>query len=529
MSKQILSLNIAELIVAKEDIVVSTVLGSCISVFLFSPTKRAGGVIHYALPRRFDLKEDEPLKYGDFAIPKLIAEMENLTGTESSTFVAKLIGGANNVGSSKPHNNIGNENIYIAREILKQYGIKIIAEDVGGRVGRKALFHICTGRLQSALVGPGYSRPSAEKAISEDNLKIPIVKSNKKQIISNKKIRVLIVDDSKTIRQLLKRIFSQDSEIEVVGEAEDPIQADKLIDTLKPDVLTLDVHMPKMTGVEWLEQLLPIRPIPVVMITSLQLQEGNEVFRALELGAVDYIQKPVASELKEVSLVIREKIRAASVAKVRSSNKKKSINVFLNQSIQYKAGLIVAIGASTGGTEAVRELLLGLPASIPPTIIVQHIPPIFSKAFSDRLNSLCPFEVKEAENGDALLKDRVLIAPGGKQMKVIKNNSGFVVEINDDSPMNRHKPSVDYLFHSVANLVGKKAIGIILTGMGADGAKGLLSMRIKGARTLTQDESTCIVYGMPKVAWEIGASEEVLKLENIAKKIVEIGMHQVAA
>lgn len=528
-----LNLNIAEMIVTEDDVVVSTILGSCISVFLYSPSEKAGGVIHYSLPTRLSVSDEDLLKYGNYAIPKLISEMEKLVGLDCSNFVAKVIGGSNNLESDKPHNNIGNENIRIARDILSQYRIKIIAEDVGGKTGRKALFHLATGRLQSATLEETNNKPLLAKIKSEKNKpKQNVVSINnvqKKQEATNKKIKVMIVDDSKTIRQLLKRVFSQDSEIEVLGEAEDPIQAEKMLEKLKPDVITLDVHMPKMTGVEWLEKLLPTKPIPVVMITSLQLQEGNEVFRALELGAVDYIQKPVANELKEVSIVIREKIKTAANAKVRFSDKKSSINLILNQSVQYKPGLVLAIGASTGGTEALRELFLGMPASIPPTIVVQHIPPVFSKAFADRLNSLCAFEVKEAINGDALLKDRVLIAPGGKQMKLVKRASGLVVEINDDLPMNRHKPSVDYLFHSVAEFVGKKAIGVILTGMGADGAKGLLNMREKGARTLSQDESTSIVYGMPKVAWEIGASEEVAKLEHIAKKIVEMGLQQSAA
>lgn len=510
MSEQIINLNIAELIATKESIVVSTVLGSCVSVCLYSRTAMAGGMIHYALPKASMNLNEDPLRYGDCAIPMLIRELEKLTGMPGSSFTAKIIGGSDNIGSEKAYHNIGSANIEIAQQLLAKFGIQVLAQEVGGSVGRKALFHVSTGRLQSAFVGPGFSRPFGEKAIK-------------------RKIRVLIVDDSKTIRELLRRILSQDPEIEIVGQAEDPFQAEAQLIHAKPDVITLDVHMPGMTGVQWLEKLLPRSPIPVVMITSLQLQDGNEVFRALELGAVDYIQKPALNEITEVSPIIREKIKEAAKAKVRPNVAKPSQNIFSGKSVQFKHGLVLAIGASTGGTEALREVLIRMPAQIPPTVIVQHIPPVFSKAFADRLNSLCPFEVKEAQNGDAVHENRVLIAPGGAQMKIVKKNSGLFVEINDDLPINRHKPSVDYLFNSVASILGKKAIGVILTGMGSDGAKGLLNMRTSGARTLSQNESSSIVYGMPKAAWEIGGSEEAISLEQMASKIVEIGSAKKAA
>ncbi len=524
MTEKIVSLNISELIVTAEPVVVSTVLGSCVSICLYSPESRCGGMIHFALPEMPDGSDDEPLRYGNYAIPKLIDELENLTGRPAARFVAKIIGGANNIGSEKAHNNIGNANVEIACKILRDLGIKIIAKDVGGAVGRKALFHVTTGRLQSALVGPGHTRPSAEKAVGQNStINSPRV-TFPNAFATERKTRVLIVDDSKTIRELLSRILKQDPEIEVVGQAEDPFQAEAQLIQCKPDVITLDVHMPGMTGVQWLEKLLPGRPIPVVMITSLQLQDGNEVFRALELGAVDYIQKPALSELGEVGPIIRDKVRAAAKAKVRPRSLYSQKNVFLNKSVQFKHGLILAIGASTGGTEALREVLIRLPSNIPPMVIVQHIPPVFSKAFADRLNTLCPFEVKEAQNGDAVHEDRVLIAPGGMQMKVVKKTSGLFVEVNNEPPVNRHRPSVDYLFNSVASLFGKKAIGVILTGMGVDGAKGLLNMKISGARTLSQNESSCVVYGMPKAAWEMGASEEAVSLEQIASKIVELGV-----
>lgn len=241
------------------------------------------------------------------------------------------------------------------------------------------------------------------------------------------------------------------------------------------------------------------------------------VFRALELGAVDYIQKPSFSELKHVSPIICEKIKEASHAKVirlaQTQNKSFAQSVI-------DTTIILAIGASTGGTEALKSVLCSLPERIPPTVIVQHIPPVFSKAFADRMDRLCPFEVKEAEEGDELKVSRALIAPGGKQMRVEAAGRGYRVRITDDEPVNRHEPSVDYLIHSVASVIGKKSIGVILTGMGNDGAKALLAMRQNGSRTTGQDEATSVVYGMPRVAFEIGAVETVAPLSDTPNLII---------
>lgn len=543
-----ITMNIAELVVTTEPVVISTVLGSCISVCLFSKGAgkgtSAGGMNHYALPTLTkESPDDNPLRYGDHAIKTLIEELTKLTGLSPSSFVAKIIGGSHSIASEQSPQLVGDANVKVARKILSDFNIKIIGEDVGGSMGRKVLFHIQTGRLQSAPINQTLSYPSVVKGTAASTTAAALrgtkdtkpstsallsTPAEQNKVITKKK--VLIVDDSKTIRDLLCKIIEQDPQLEVIGQAEDPIKAERLLHQLKPDVITLDVHMPKMTGVQWLETLLPKRAIPVIMITSLELKDGNEVFRALELGAVDYIQKPTLNEVGAVSQIIREKIHSASVAKVRVRSQKNSALNANRIDAHFEPNIILAIGASTGGTEAIKEVLIRLPANIPPTVIVQHIPPVFSKAFSDRLNSLCPFEVKEAENGDELCVNRVLVAPGGAQMKVLRKKSGALfVEVNDDPPMNRHKPSVDYLFHSVAEVIGKKAIGVILTGMGADGAKGLLHMKEKGARTLSQDEDSSVVYGMPKAAWEIGASLVQVELEKVAAKIVELGKSKKAA
>jgi len=345
-----------------------------------------------------------------------------------------------------------------------------------------------------------------------------------------RKSRVLIIDDSKTIRNLLTKIMSEDPQLEVVGSADRPSAALPLIQKLKPDVITLDLEMPEVDGVTFLKQYLPVHPIPTVMITAIGLEEGNRVLQALEAGAVDYIQKPSAAELTEMAPVLVEKIRSAATAKV-SSHRSGPVGVAgapprkppsrpLNGALD--ASCLIAIGSSTGGTEALRKVLTELPPQIPPIVITQHIPAVFSKAFADRMNSLCPFQVVEAAHGMEVLPGNVYIAPGGKQMQIRKRTDGrtFVV-IDDSPPVNRHKPSVDYLFDSVLEACGGRCIGVILTGMGGDGAQGLLKLKNAGARTIAQDEASCAVFGMPREAIRLGAASEILALGEISSKLIE--------
>jgi len=495
-------LHVGELIASPKPAVISTVLGSCVSVCLFSKKNSVGGMNHFALPTApGGAPSDELFRYGSSSIPSLIEEVCTMSHEEPRFLSAKLAGGACEVGGQPSQFQVGVENIKIAKEILAAYGIPVIGEDIGGTSGRKVLFHTASGRVQIANI-------------------------SKK--VETRKIKVLIVDDSRTIRDLIARILKEDPILEIIGQASDPVEASDLLKSLKPDVITLDIHMPKMTGVEWLAQLLPKNPISVVMISSLQMQEGNEVFKALELGAVDYIQKPNFSEIPIIGPIIREKVKAAASAKVIQKTARKPL-LSRQPSGELDVRTILCIGASTGGTEAIKAVMSNLPERIPPTVIVQHIPPVFSKAFAGHLNELCPFEVKEAEDGDELKISRVLIAPGGKQMKIQKTQTGFCARITDDAPVNRHKPSVDYLFNSVASVIGKKTLGVILTGMGADGAKGLLEMRKKGSRTIAQNESSSVVYGMPKAAFEIGAVEKVAPLDEIAHEILTILSSRYAA
>jgi two-component system chemotaxis response regulator CheB len=363
-------------------------------------------------------------------------------------------------------------------------------------------YHPDTNRLQVAEQAAAAESPRASAPARES---------------APKKVKVLIVDDSASIRKILATLFSTDPNIEVVGVAERPSQVEELITKVKPDVITLDIHMPEMTGVELLKRYLPRHSIPTVMISSISMEESPMVLEALENGAVDYIQKPAFQNLAAQSPFILEKVKAAAGARVKAATRQVS-QAFREQKL--RQDLILAIGSSTGGTEALREVLTQLPASIPPTLIVQHIPPVFSLAFANRMNELCPFEVKEAADGDEVRPGRVLIAPGGLQMRLVREGSGLKVRVEDTAPVNRHKPSVDVLFDSVAAEIGKKALGVILTGMGADGANGLLKMRQAGARTVAQDEESCVVFGMPREAIARGAAEEIKSLRDIPQLLV---------
>ena len=332
-----------------------------------------------------------------------------------------------------------------------------------------------------------------------------------------KRIRVLVVDDSIVFREVLSRGISSDPNIEVVATAIDPFDArDKIIE-FEPDVITCDVEMPKMNGIEFIKRLMPQYPLPVIVVSSV----SSAVFDAMNAGAIDFVTKPDVRSVKDVENFINEmvlKVKIASTAKVfhwKTGDSSQKIIGNTNADVNK----IIAIGASTGGTEAIYNVLKYLPKSIPGIVIVQHIPPDFSRMFAERLNTSTALEVKEAKTGDYIEKGRVLVAPGDRHMRIKRVGDKFRVECFEGDKLNGHRPSVDVLFESVAKEAGNQAIGIILTGMGYDGAKGLLSMRRKGARTIGQDESSSVVYGMPKVAFNIGAVEKQTSLEGIPRLI----------
>lgn len=336
------------------------------------------------------------------------------------------------------------------------------------------------------------------------------------------KIKILVVDDSLTIQKLLSKIFNRDPDLEVVATADRPSQVEALIEKHKPNLITLDIHMPEMDGVQLLKKLMPKYQIPTIMISSISMEEGPLVLNALEIGAVDYIQKPRVEDIEMLSQSIIEKVKMAVKANVRqvSSVTAKSTKV---SSAEMDYSSLILIGSSTGGTEALRNVLTKMPDEIPPILIVQHIPPVFSKAFADRMNSLCNFEVKEAVDGDIVKKNRVLVAPGGKQMRLKEKSNSLYVEINDDAPVNRFKPSVDYMFKSVGELnLKNKIVAAILTGMGKDGAQEMLKLKKDGAFTLAQDEASSVVFGMPKEAIAIGAADHAVHIDEVAQKIVSL-------
>ena len=349
-----------------------------------------------------------------------------------------------------------------------------------------------------------------------------------------KKIRVVVVDDSALVRSLLAEIINRQRDMECVGAANDPLVAREMIRELNPDVITLDVEMPRMDGIDFLGRLMRLRPMPVLMISTLTERGAEVTMRALELGAVDFVAKPrigLAEGIKELSDQIVEKIRVAASAHIRraptaaapsgavatSGAPAATVPKLLGRLSTEK---LICIGSSTGGTEAVKEVLTRMPADSPGIVITQHMPPGFTTSFATRLNGLCQITVKEAVNGERILPGHAYIAPGGRHLRVDRSGANYVAVVEDGEPVNRHKPSVEVLFHSCAQVVGPNAFGIMLTGMGNDGAKAMREMKDAGSYNYVQDEASCVVFGMPREAIAHGAADEVLPLTAIAPALL---------
>jgi two-component system chemotaxis response regulator CheB len=343
-------------------------------------------------------------------------------------------------------------------------------------------------------------------------------------------IRVVVVDDSALVRGVLTELINRTGDMRVVGQAADPYEAREKIRELDPDVVTLDVEMPRMDGLAFLERLMRLRPTPVVMVSTLTERGAETTLRALELGAVDFVAKPtfnVRAGLDELAREITGKLRAAAQARVGRRAGPAPQPVAATPAARPAVGhgsasdQLVAIGASTGGTEAIREILTTLPADLPGIVITQHMPAGFTASFAARLDSLCRLRVKEAADGDRILQGHAYIAPGGRHLAVERSAlGGYVARVLDGEPVNRHKPSVDVLFRSVARWAGARATGLMLTGMGADGASAMREMRDRGAYNLVQDEASCVVFGMPREAIAAGAADEVLPLHAIAQRLL---------
>ncbi|MCB0504933.1 MAG: chemotaxis response regulator protein-glutamate methylesterase [Cyclobacteriaceae bacterium] len=352
-----------------------------------------------------------------------------------------------------------------------------------------------------------------------------------------KRIRVLIVDDSAIVRQSLTEILSSDPEIEVVGVASDPYMAVDKIKKVVPDVITLDVEMPKMDGITFLKKIMSQHPIPVVIISTLTASGTETAISALENGAVEVVHKPqlhTEEQRKEASMMIVDKVKAASHAvihrrRIAQAQAPKSVKPKLTadamlpkpgtSSLVRTTEKIVAVGASTGGTEALKTFLESFPLDSPGIVIVQHMPEKFTRQFADRLNEQCKITVKEAQDGDSIIRGQALISPGNKHMLLKRSGARYYVEVADGPLVNRHRPAVDVLFRSVARYAGKNAVGVIMTGMGNDGAQGLLEMKKAGAYTIAQDEKTCIVFGMPKEAIKLNAVDKIMSIYSIAYEV----------
>jgi two-component system chemotaxis response regulator CheB len=347
------------------------------------------------------------------------------------------------------------------------------------------------------------------------------------------KIRVLVVDDSALVRGLLTEIIERQPDMCCVGAAADPLVAREMIRTHSPDVITLDVEMPRMDGLDFLSRLMRLRPMPVVMVSTLTERGADVTLKALELGAVDFVAKPkigVADGLRQLGADITEKIRAAARARVarRPGPPAAAPGVPppmppppMAQLGRLSTEKIIFIGASTGGTEATRELLAEMPADSPAVMITQHMPPGFTKSYAARLDSLCRIRVAEARDGERVLPGHAYVAPGGFHLSVERSGANYVARVTDGDPVNRHRPSVEVLFDSAARVVGRNALGVMLTGMGADGARAMKTMRDAGSFNLVQDEASCVVFGMPREAIAHGAAHEVLPLNRIAPRLLE--------
>jgi two-component system chemotaxis response regulator CheB len=348
-----------------------------------------------------------------------------------------------------------------------------------------------------------------------------------------RRIGVFIIDDSALMRQVLSSIFARDSQLQVLGTAPDPVTAWRRMKELPAiDVVTLDVEMPRMDGLTFLDKMMTARPLPIVMVSSLTEQGCATTLRALELGAVDFITKPkldLQAGTHEMGEEIVQKVKAAAGARVRgrrasaaaSGSPVPSTYAWSGAAFAEATHRVVCFGASTGGTEALRTVLMALPPDAPGIVIAQHMPEQFTKAFAERLNSLCRINVREGVDGDRIIPGVALIAPGNHHMRVVRSGAEYRVRLAQDPPINRHRPSVDALFESAAQALGPNAVGVILTGMGDDGARGLRSMREAGARTIAQDEKTCVVFGMPRVAIELGGAQDVLPLDQVARAVLQ--------
>jgi len=341
------------------------------------------------------------------------------------------------------------------------------------------------------------------------------------------KIKVLIVDDSAIVRKILREELDKEPDIEVIGTAPDPFVARDKIVLQKPDVITLDIEMPRMDGLTFLKKIMQYHPVPVIIVSSLTPKGSQMALEAMENGAIEVLAKPGSSfSVGDMSTQLNEKIRVAAKVNLHQVRRKpvspSSVAANASQALRETTQKVIAIGASTGGTEALKEVLVKMPVNIPGILVVQHMPAEFTRAFAERLNKICSIEVREGQEGDSVLNGQALIAPGNYHMFLKRSGAKYFVNIKDGPRVHHQRPAVDVLFQSVAQYAGSNAIGVILTGMGADGAQGILRMKEAGAKTLAQDEASCVVFGMPKEAIKLGAIDRVIPLDRIPQEVIRL-------
>lgn len=503
------ALKVGDFECCQEPTSITTVVGTCVAFAIYDRELKIGALSHYALPNRMQEKNEQDRGdgyFGDLAITELLRWFKS-RGSQPANLEVKIVGGARSLDGVP--NAIGRLNIEMARFLCKKFGIPILSESVGGEVGMRVKFNPIEGEL---LVSP------LPKSASSSNAqpRTPKLHSVGQHSRVNGPIKVLIVDDSKVIQSLFKAILSQDDQFEIFGIAEHPLQAEELMKSGTPDVITLDMQMPEMDGLTYLEKYLTPRKIPVIMISGLGKKDSELAFNALEVGAIDFVDKPASDRIKEFGPIYKEKIIAATRVNPKHIGRRSMMGGGLTSQVEIDPKKVIVIGSSTGGTIALTHIFKSLPRNIPPIVVVQHIPRGFSKLLADRLNTMVGFEVKEADNEEKIAPGKVLIAPGNTQLKLKRRGNHVVTVISDDPPVNKHKPSVDFFFDSVPKALGADAIGVILTGMGKDGAQGLLKMKESGSRTIAQDEESCAIFGMPKEAIRLGAAEKVVSLDKMA-------------
>lgn len=503
-----LSLKQGEVVFSREPVLIETVVSSCLAVIVWDKRSKAGGICHFFLP------SGEPgviaeNNYGNYAVANLLRQFKE-SGSRPEDIVVKLVGGA------QPPNDpsamaTGKANAETADKIISSFGLSVDKRSTGGDRAKALRFNSETGKLHVS------TSASVRSAVAG-------------------KVKVLVIDDQQLMRKLLRSAIQTNPRYEVVGEARSPRDAIAAIQDLQPDVITLDLNLPRTDGIDFIRGYLGENPIPAIVVSGTGPQAGEGTMAALEAGAFHYIAKPRTIDEPQFLEMLHHTIGAAARFGARTSVRSyqrtgtddvaSSSGIMASKKVslagQKTSRCLLVVGASTGGTEAVRSIFRSFADGIPATVITVHIPSEFSNAFAERLNAECPFTVKEAVNHETIRPNTVYIAPGGLHTKVLKAGDKLTIKITDDPPVNRFKPSVDYLFNSVAPLNHAYVVGVLLTGMGVDGAKGMLSLKREGYPTIAQDEASSVVFGMPKAAIDLGAADQILDLAKIPRAIAKL-------